>query len=236
MKIWTVLALLAAGTVSLSAASPFGAWQQRRQRRLDRQPVPERFDIRLGVAGSPVRAGSLYLDGGIGAWLAKYDDNYVWFDNRLRDIYSDYNGPTRTTGAIGIGFDYAVCRWFSVSADLTVTLLWHDSYDSITNQQVRGGTGAAIYLLPRAKFMYMNRRNVRLYGSLGVGAAKYVGFPKLSYSYASDSGVHFVDNSLRPCGEFSPIGIEVGRKFFGFAELGVGTLYYGLQAGIGYKF
>ena len=85
--------------------------------------------------------------------------------------------------------------------------------------------------------MYMNRRYVRLYGSLGIGAAFYGGFDKLTYSYTDSRGsVQFEDNSFRACGQFSPIGVEFGNKLFGFAEIGIGSLYAGMQAGIGYKF
>jgi len=234
MKLFAVFVALATGTVSY-AAGPLDAWQRQRQRRLDHQPVREKYDLRLSIAAAPAHAADLFVNGS-GWTLIK--DSFDWrAERQLSGLYQDYTGPTLTTGALGIGFDYAVSSWFSLSADLAATFLWHDRYEAMDNSVTGRQTGAAIYLLPRAKFMYMNRKKVRLYGSLGAGLVKYVGFKELSYRYTdSDGSVRFEDNSFKGCCQISPIGVEFGRKTFGFAELGIGSLYAGFQAGIGYKF
>ena len=242
VKFFLVLAALTAGTFSLSAQMRVTNWGRERERRFNRQPVKEKWDVRFSVAGAPSHAANLFLNGN--GWTFNLVDYYVDVLN-VRDygkefmsyLYSDYYGPTRTLGAISIGADYAVCKWFSVSMDFAVTSFWRDRYNGVGGGPAGSDDGTAFYLLPRAKFMYMNRRYVRLYGSLGIGAAFYSGFDKLTYSYTDGRGsVQFEDNSFRPCGQFSPIGVEFGNKLFGFAEIGIGSLYAGMQAGIGYKF
>lgn len=239
VKLFLVLAALTASTFSLSAQMRITTWGRERERRFDRQPVKEKWDVRISVAGMPQHAANLYVSGR--GWFYGIVD-YYYMDPRdynstmVSSLYADYYGPTRTSGAIGVGFDYAVCPWLSLSADLAVTSFWRDRYDAVSNAVLRKERGFAFYMLPRAKFMYMNRRKVRLYGSFGVGAVLYDGFDKLTYSYEDGSGVHFVDNSFRACAQLTPIGVEFGRKLFGFAELGTGSLYIGMQAGIGYKF
>jgi len=239
VKFFMVLAALTAGTFSLSAQVRLSDWGRQRERRFNRQPVKEKWDVRINVAASPQFAADLFITGQ--GWWSMVD--YLYVDpidcdrELMATLYSDYYGPTRTAGALGIGVDYAVCQWFSVSMDFAFTSFWRDRYNGVNNQLVGPDGGTAFYLLPRAKFMYMNRRYVRLFGSLGLGAALYDGFDKLTYSYTdSDGRIRFEDSSFRGCTQFSPIGVEFGNKLFGFIELGVGTLYTGMQAGIGYKF
>lgn len=239
VKLFLVLAALTVSTFSLSAQVRITTWGRERERRFNRQPVKEKWDVRFSVAGLPNHATSLYVNGY--GWLYGVVDYYYveprdYESSMLSTIYADYFGPTRTLGAIGVGFDYAVCKWFSVSMDLALTSFWRDRFDAVSNTSVGTDKAFAFYLLPRAKFMYLNHRTVRLYASFGAGAVFYNGFDKLSYRYEDSSGVHFVDHSLRACAQITPIGVEFGRKLFGFAELGAGSLYVGMQAGIGYKF
>ena len=239
VKFFLVLAALTVSTFSLSAQVRISTWGRERERRFNRQPVKEKWDVRFTVAGTPEHATNLFVSGH--GWFYGIVDYYYveprdYSTSMMSTIYADYYGPARTLGAIGIGFDYAVCKWFSLSMDVAVTSFWRERFKAVGNVS-KGMEGAtAFYLLPRAKFMYMNRRTVRLYASVGAGAVFYDGYDKLTYRYEDSSGVHFVDNSFRACAQLTPIGVEFGRKLFGFAELGAGSLYVGMQAGIGYKF
>jgi hypothetical protein len=237
VKFFLVLAALTAGTFSLPAQIRLTDWGRQRERRFNRQPVKEKWDVRINVAASPIHAANMFVDG-LG-WSYEIVGDYMVDDFRtdmMSRLYSDYYGPTRTLGAIGIGVDYAVSNWFSASLDFAAASFWRSRYSAVNDSQVGSDSGTAFYLLPRAKFMYMNRRKVRLYGSFGIGAVLYGGFDTLNYRVMDSDGVHFVNNSFRACAQFSPIGVEFGRKLFGFAEIGAGTLYVGMQAGIGYKF
>ena len=42
--------------------------------------------------------------------------------------------------------------------------------------------------------------------------------------------------AVRASAQINPVGIEIGRKLFGFCEAGFGTMYSGAMAGIGYRF
>ena len=39
-----------------------------------------------------------------------------------------------------------------------------------------------------------------------------------------------------PVFQLNPVGIEIGRKVFGFCELGIGFMYTGAMAGVGFRF
>ena len=68
---------------------------------------------------------------------------------------------------------------------------------------------------------YLNRPQVKLYGSLEAGAL-----------FAIGSG----DFSVAPDLQLNPIGVEFGSNLFGLVELGIGMQYTGIRAGIGYRF
>ena len=58
---------------------------------------------------------------------------------------------------------------------------------------------------------------------LGVGAGYYSGFDNMEENVRFDV-------------QFTPLGIEYGRKLFGFAEAGLGTAFSWVRGGIGYRF
>ena len=190
----------------------------------------ERWSVRASVA-MPSHTASTFAEG---TW---WGDNHRSYGRgvSLSDIYADYNGVTRSSGALCLGADYVFARWFALSADLSATVVWHDVCDGVSGHKTGTKSGVVLCLMPQAKFIYLNRPTVRLYGKLGLGVVKYFGFDRRNWD-SVDGDVQFYDNSFTPGIQSAPFGIELGRKFFGFAEIGVGTLYRGISAGLGYKF
>jgi len=76
--------------------------------------------------------------------------------------------------------------------------------------------------VPQCRFNWLRRDLVKMYSSIGVG-----------FLAGQDMYDEFL---ILPVGQVSPVGIEVGRKVFGFCELGIGMLYTGAKAGIGFRF
>ena len=243
MKIFAVLAAVAASTVAMSAQTVIvrtehtvstdrGRYESRRdfkKRSFRGFWKKERLSVRGGMA-VPSYTMASFAEGQdyLRSWPMETG-------TPISEIYADYNGPTYSTGAFCLGAEYMVARWFAVSADLSVTPVWHDLYSSITEQKTGTRSGVAFCLVPQAKFVFLNRPWVRLYGKFGIGVVKYFGFDmrnKKSFNF----DVVYSDNSFNAGFQWVPLGIEVGRKFFGYAEAGVGTLYRGISAGVGYKF
>ena len=72
------------------------------------------------------------------------------------------------------------------------------------------------------RFVYLNKENIKLYGEVGLGADLFL----------SDSDVFSFF-----AGQLSPIGISFGSdKFFGNAEIGIGTEGSILLFGCGFRF
>lgn len=201
-----------------------GCYYYRSDRR-GRYMPPERWSLRLGAG----IVSEINVDNFI------YD--YGWSDDwSLSECYEDYHGLTMTAGSWSVGADYRVARWFAVSADIGVDFLWHDMYDGVSGAFEGVRTGVSLTVLPQAKFYYLTRPAVRLYGYIGVGLVKYFGYDGLRNSRRDGSGVHFVDETFEGAFQYAPLGIEAGRRWFGFAELGYGTLFSGLRAGFGFRF
>ena len=193
----------------------------------DRSSAPGRWSVRFGAGMSSPFTLDMFLCGpsasetGLG----------------LSGYYGDYHGPTRSSGVYSIGGEYLLARWFAVAADVSVEALWHDLYDGITDMKTGRSTGVAVSAVAQAKFLYANRPAFRLYGYLGLGFVSYSGFDALETVYRDDYGnVRFGGDTFRLAGQFVPIGVEFGRRFFGFAEAGLGSMFCGFRAGFGYRF
>ena len=243
MRIFIVLAAVAAGTCALSAqtvtvrtehtvSADRGRYESRREVRCYSSRdfwKAERWSVRAGMA-TPSYTASTFAEGSL--WKSPWRNST---SRSLSDIYADYNGITRSSGALCLGADYAFARWFALSVDLSATIVWHDVYNGVSGRKTGSKSGVMFSLMPQGKLIYINRPTVRLYGRLGLGVVKYFGFDRRNRESADD-GIEYLDNSFTPGFQWTPLGIEVGRKVFGFAETGIGTLYTGISAGVGYKF
>lgn len=181
------------------------------------------ISVRAGISGSPVSAQDYFS--------ANNTNNYP-----LESYYGDYYGPSYSCGAINLGVDFRLLKWFSLCLDINTTPIWHDKFHK-DDSKIKRESGVALTVLPMAKFYYFRRPVVMLYGRLGFGFGKYFNYPPLKYSYRDYNGtMRYVDNSFKFEAQFVPIGIEIGKKVFWYAEFGIGTTYMGGQTGIGYRF
>lgn len=172
----------------------------------------------LGLSGVPVAAGKYFT-------RSSYSDMTY---GSMASIYGDYYGAISTAGTLIAGVDFKLNRVVAVTVDLGVNVMWRSSFSGVSQQKTGTDTGVAVYLLPMAKLYYIDRNFFRMYGTAGLGVGIYFGYPTNSYDTFRDR--------MKCEVQFVPIGIEFGRKFFGFAELGAGTIFVGAHAGIGYKF
>ncbi|MCQ2180513.1 MAG: hypothetical protein MJY50_00420 [Bacteroidales bacterium] len=175
-----------------------------------RQP----WDIRVGMSGvSPsanqVRRYSAYTVG-----------------KPLTTMYGDYPGPLTSTNNIGAEAMMHLSRRSAVGMGLSACFHNYKTYSSIEKGvQKSSVTSAAICILPTYRLYYTDKEIVRLYGGVSLGLT--------SYFNTDISGAGYVPKLAF---NVSPIGIEVGRKWFGFMEMGLGTVFCGVSFGAGYKF
>jgi len=87
--------------------------------------------------------------------------------------------------------------------------------------EVKSSTDLLFFpVMVEGRYNYLCRPIVKLYGSFEGGVILNI-----------QDKVEVV-----PSGQINPLGVEVGQRFFGMAELGIGMTYFGLRAGIGYRF
>lgn len=196
------------------------------------EDYPLSFEARLGIGGSPEVASEFFHSGSY-----RYDVYDVWFPNNpLSRMYKDYSGPLYSTGAICGEFVMHFKPRTAFVAIGGLCSVWNDTFNGVTDAKTGRKTGVVLYLAPGLRGYWVKRDIIRLYSSFYVGISKYLGFDELKYSYRSDDGIRYVDESFKFLGQITPIGIEVGRKLYGFLEFGAGSVYCGASAGIGYKF
>ena len=169
------------------------------------------YEFRLGWCGYPT---------------ADYEDFVVNSSNYYRntsieDMFSDYEGDTYMTGNIMAAFDFRMKKWLTFSIGVAANGIWKDIYDFDTHEKVRRENGCVVKILPQFKFTWFNREALRLYSAYGLGL-----------SVGSFDGNY----EKNPTGQVVFLGVSVGRKLVGFAELGSGGLYMGGMVGVGYRF
>lgn len=136
-----------------------------------------------------------------------------------------YEGPLRTSGAWGLVYGYRASRWVEVGVSLSYAAYGRDLFRATDRRVVSCRREHYVTLMPFARFMWLNRRSVQLYSAVQLGCQwgyeKYYMGSYGSFTYLT--------------GQFTPFGIRVGRRLFGYVEWGVGArgLFVG---GVGYSF
>lgn len=235
------LALLSSGIPSFSAEGARGGrttivvddgrtfYYRRAGRCTEYGKIPYyRWSIRLGAGISSVNNAVNFVG---------FRD-YAPVGLGLSDYYGDWHGQTVSSGAYSIGAEYLFARWFSLSFDASVEYFRRNVYDGTSGKIAGKESGTAVTFMPQAKFVYLNRPAVRLYGYIGVGFVKYFGFevPEALNTNKYVATTYGGGDSLCAAVQVVPIGVEAGHRFFGFAEVGGGYMFTGLRAGFGYRF
>lgn len=146
--------------------------------------------------------------------LAQYQDASTYNKEKVTDTWT-------------VSYTYNFSRIFALTAGLSYEGGWNEYYSREDDSRL--SVFECHYFTPMltARFSWFNRNLVRLYSSVGAGMAFSRTCSRNTGEYESDT--HF---SL----QVTPVGISVGRRFFGFFELGAGTIYLGGCFGLGYRF
>lgn len=189
-----------------------------------RNGLPYRYEVNIGWGGFPV-VDALNFSG---FDFGSIPDVMLYYPSSIGEIYSDYAGPSYSTGVISAEFNIQFKKWFALGVQANFDAIWSAVYSSDTEERTGTSSGMVFSLLPYARFTYLNRPVVKLYSAVGLGVT--AGYR--NYSAEGDSSYSMV----YPAFQLTPIGIMLGRKVYGLFELGVGTVYMGCRAGIGYRF
>lgn len=158
---------------------------------------------------------------------------YGWLYINIRgDRYMSY--PYRTSisryGNYGIQYHRNFKWWLQYGVKSTVEIGQFYRYND-NGLSIAGYRNNLIWtLMPSIRFTYINRDWVRLYSGMDVGVAIAYSHDNLYAPGHKGSTIHdeFAIN-------FTPIGVNVGRKLYGMFEFNLGATSF-VRFGLGYRF
>ena len=202
--------------LSLMATFLF-SWDASARRPLRNEP---RVEIRGGISGDPIVADMVTGIHGC------YDVKDIYYQgDLLRHLYGNTEGSLISSGNLHIAAGYRLTGWFTLSGYMMYNQFWRNTRDGFSGKPSGTEWSHVFAVAPEAKFTFMNKRYVQLYGSLATGLTFY-----------KSPGAAFMEYEMYPHIQTVPFGISTGRKFFGFTELGFGTEFIGMRAGLGFRF
>lgn len=199
-----------------------------------KQELP-RHDVYLGI-GDPLVAGVLtgrfeFFSKCGGLFTKCSEDEYIpdWF------ALDSYSKGLFATPTISIGYQYRLAKWFWLGGTFSYTGFYEAKYERISNLKCSSYNSHLISILPEARFSWLNKEKVTMYSGFGLGLAIYTDDTHYSDKFYSPKPRTWDETSYAPAFHLTAVGIHVGKKWYGFAELGFG--YKGIiQAGFGYNF
>lgn len=185
------------------------------------QAVSHRPEISFGLGGLPMLGGYFLHNNGT-PWFGKWEPDEITLDN----LYGTRVEDSRTYGIASFSLDIPVVKWFSVPFTFSTILnstVYQGSFDSKPHIAYDG----TLNFLVGARFKYFNREHVNFYSAVQLG---------LSVMNIGASEIKTDTADFCPAFQLIPFGVRAGGRIYGFAELGVGLIYFGGQVGLGYKF
>ena len=151
-----------------------------------------------------------------------------WFHNDV------VNTLTFITPTINFEYRYRFAKWFWFGGAISYVDLHKQYKDRVTKETIASTNVHYISIMPSVRFSWLNQKYITLYSGLsfgctiGVGREYWPDLPDNNIDYDPFGGVGF-------CGQLTAVGIQGGKNWYGFAEIGLG--HQGIvKAGFGYKF
>ena len=156
--------------------------------------------------------------------IVSYDRYYAY------DKDKNYRGNIIGTPAINAYYGYAFKKWLHVGVIVTYAGSFEKIYSRFDNNMVCAINRTHVGFTPNVRFVFLNKKYVRLYSSVGLGLA-YKGennknFRKNEQEYSKWATLTINLNCF---------GISVGNKLFGYYEAAIGSSGF-VRTGIGYRF
>ncbi len=153
------------------------------------------------------------------------------YEGGLDNIYNNYMDKCLTSGVISLDYNIQLRKWLAVGVRMTGAWSRHTEMSSITGKAVSTYDNYSIGSLAYVKFTYFRRDWISMYSSIGLLGLKYtsIGAPKdfrTVYEYKN------MTNSY----QIAPLGLTVGKKLYGMAEMTFGSECFGVRMGVGYRF
>lgn len=149
-----------------------------------------------------------YQDGNLGDWFDPgiYHSNYI------------------ATCPISLGYMYRLRKFLWIGGSVSYMGVFGKVFDARDDSFLYNHIETQIAFLPAVRFSYLNKKYVTLYSGLSTG---------FMLNFERENGN--TDVYFHPTFQLTAFGVSVGRKFFGYTEVGLGYKGF-ITAGIGYRF
>lgn len=175
------------------------------------------------IAASPTRPINIGMHelrlstsfGASDAWgNAAFNNEINYYGSSDLNSHQWYGGPSHRY-TIVFDYGYYATEWLSVGASAAWMIGHRNIFESYTHRHLRTLREDNIAIMPIARFAWFRRNIVQLYSSVGLG----LGIDRWQRDYY---GIENMVDFYFAC-DFKFLGITIGRKWFGFAEVGVGS-------------
>ena len=175
--------------------------------------IPEftpKHDIRVGVGTMSAVTSLLLDDWGCCDCALPHDFRS---DMASTDIYLT---PRYFVGNYSLSYTYHDRSWLQYGGKVVfgASTRWRKS--AHTGEKIDNLSYYSLSVMPSVRFNWFYREKVQLYSTISVGVITDF-------------------DEVYPWGDLTLVGCSFGRKFFGFAEVGMGMAGW-LRAGVGYRF
>ena len=146
-----------------------------------------------------------------------------WFDGGY------VNTLALATPSLNLEYRYRFAKWFWFGGAFSFTPIakvWenHEKGDKFTDHLY------CISLMPSVRFSWLNTKYITLYSGLSAGCLVTTGS-----RFSPTENAAYEETNVHLAGQLTAVGIQGGKNWYGFAEVGVGVQGF-VKAGFGYKF
>lgn len=119
-----------------------------------------------------------------------------------------YTGPLYQLSTLGLSYSKQIKPWLGVGAKAMFAATWQSEYDVYTNAPLYNYNMYNIAALLDFRFSWLRREKVEMYSSVAAGLMAHI---------------ERANGGLVPMFDVAFLGLKVGKKFYGFIEIGAGV-------------
>ena len=217
----TIFATSASAQIRFSYRDSLGTYKVRFYPHVESDDAATRYRVPLVNNTTELRLGTAVA----ALTPTGYTTDNMWelhFEPGEMDKNLDYNNPFWFT----VGFEAGswIKEWLYVGGVAVYSGGIRTIRELPFNTRVGTFNFNSYTLMPEVRFAWVRQGIVQLYSGLGLG---------LSFAHYHDNGNIAWTTSIAY--DLTFVGISVGRKFFGYCDLGLGSRGI-VSAGIGYRF
>lgn len=156
--------------------------------------------------------------------VSQFEDNYSSFGYSSRytvaEMYSDKIANISFSGLYSVLFEARLAKRITVGGEAMVTRLTGDMYHGFSKTKAKTVVSYAVYVMPEFRFYYYLTRTTSMSGAVSAGAGFFQGCA----------------NVIAPEYQIKPLAFTIGGKLYAKGELSFGSVFNGVNIGVGYKF